>query len=65
MQALLLQYAGLDTRVNEGWPAYEKELKRTIKNIRLIFIRMLITDFIMIQLHDLIKKQQNWPGIEL
>ena len=24
---LLLQYAELDTRVNEGWPAYEKELK--------------------------------------
>lgn len=24
---LLLQYAGLDTRVNEGWPAYEKALK--------------------------------------
>jgi len=25
--ALLLQYAGLDTRVNAGWPAYEKALK--------------------------------------
>ena len=24
---LLLHYAGLDTRVNEGWPAYEKALK--------------------------------------
>jgi carboxymethylenebutenolidase len=24
---LLLQYAGLDTRVNEGWPAYESALK--------------------------------------
>jgi len=24
---LLIQYAGLDTRVNEGWPAYEKALK--------------------------------------
>jgi len=24
---LLLQYAGLDTRVNAGWPAYEKALK--------------------------------------
>jgi carboxymethylenebutenolidase len=24
--ALLLQYAGLDTRVNEGWPAYEEAL---------------------------------------
>jgi carboxymethylenebutenolidase len=24
---LLLHYAGLDTRVNEGWPAYEQELK--------------------------------------
>ncbi|MFT5863553.1 MAG: carboxymethylenebutenolidase, partial [Flavobacteriales bacterium] len=26
---LLLQYAGLDTRVNEGWPSYEKVLKAT------------------------------------
>ena len=24
---LMLQYAGLDTRVNEGWPAYEQALK--------------------------------------
>ena len=28
---LLLQYAGLDTRVNEGWPAYEKALKEQKK----------------------------------
>jgi carboxymethylenebutenolidase len=26
--ALLLHYAGLDTRVNEGWPAYEAALKK-------------------------------------
>lgn len=26
--ALLLQYAGLDTRVNAGWPAYEAALKK-------------------------------------
>jgi carboxymethylenebutenolidase len=25
--ALLLHYAGLDTRINEGWPAYEQALK--------------------------------------
>lgn len=24
---LLIQYAGLDTRINEGWPAYEQALK--------------------------------------
>jgi carboxymethylenebutenolidase len=29
--ALLLQYAELDTRVNEGWPAYEEELKKNNK----------------------------------
>ncbi|WP_422859260.1 dienelactone hydrolase family protein [Flagellimonas sp. S174] len=29
---LMLQYAGLDTRVNEGWPEYEKELKRLSKD---------------------------------
>lgn len=28
---LLLQYAGLDTRVNEGWPAYEEALKANRK----------------------------------
>ena len=25
---LLIQLAGLDTRVNEGWPAYEEALKK-------------------------------------
>ncbi|MES1225734.1 MAG: dienelactone hydrolase family protein, partial [Bacteroidota bacterium] len=29
---LLLHYAGLDTRVNEGWPAYEAALKANNKN---------------------------------
>lgn len=29
--SLLLQYAGLDTRVNEGWPAYEEALKANKK----------------------------------
>ena len=28
---LLLQYAGLDKRVNEGWPAYEEALKANNK----------------------------------
>jgi carboxymethylenebutenolidase len=30
--ALLLQYAGLDTRVNAGWPAYETALKANNKS---------------------------------
>lgn len=29
---LLIQYAALDTRVNEGWPAYEKALKENKKD---------------------------------
>lgn len=29
---LLLHYAGLDTRVNEGWPAYEEALKENKKD---------------------------------
>ncbi len=29
---LLIQYAALDTRVNEGWPAYEAALKENKKN---------------------------------
>jgi carboxymethylenebutenolidase len=28
---LQLHYAGLDTRVNEGWPAYEEALKKHVK----------------------------------
>jgi len=28
---LLIHYAGLDTRVNEGWPAYEEALKKNKK----------------------------------
>jgi carboxymethylenebutenolidase len=30
--SLLIHYAGLDTRVNEGWPAYEKALKENNKD---------------------------------
>ena len=29
---LLIHYAGLDTRVNDGWPAYEKALKENNKD---------------------------------
>jgi carboxymethylenebutenolidase len=28
---LLIHYAGLDTRINEGWPAFEKALKASNK----------------------------------
>ncbi len=31
---LLLHYAGLDTRVNEGWPEYEKALKENDKEYK-------------------------------
>jgi carboxymethylenebutenolidase len=31
---LLLQFAGLDTRVNEGWPAYETALKENKKEYK-------------------------------
>ncbi|ANH81099.1 dienelactone hydrolase [Niabella ginsenosidivorans] len=31
---LLLQYAGLDTHVNEGWPEYEKALKANKKEFK-------------------------------
>lgn len=31
---LLLHYAALDTRVNEGWPAYEKALKENHKDYK-------------------------------
>ena len=29
---LMLQYAGLDTRINEGWPVFEQALKANGKN---------------------------------
>ncbi len=31
---LLIHYAGLDTRVNEGWPAYEAALKENKKEYK-------------------------------
>lgn len=34
---LLLQYAGLDTRVNAGWPAYEESLKENNKEYTVYF----------------------------
>ncbi len=34
---LLIQYAGLDTRVNEGWPAYEAALKANHKEFEVFF----------------------------
>ncbi len=34
---LLIQYAGLDTRVNEGWPAYEAALKENHKEYEVFF----------------------------
>lgn len=35
--SLLIQYAGLDKRVNAGWPAYEEELKKNNKEYK-VFI---------------------------
>src|SRR5215217_7303192 len=37
---LLLHYAELDTRVNEGWPAYEAALKQITNNTWLTCMRM-------------------------
>lgn len=34
---LLLQYAGLDERVNAGWPAYEQALKKNNKKFEVFF----------------------------
>jgi carboxymethylenebutenolidase len=34
---LLIHYAGLDQRVNEGWPAYEKALKANNKEYQVYF----------------------------
>ena len=31
---LLIHYAGLDTRVNAGWPAYEEALKENKKEYK-------------------------------
>ena len=34
---LLIQYAGLDERVNAGWPDYEKALKENKKEFTVYF----------------------------
>lgn len=61
---LLLQYAGLDERVNAGWPEYEKSLMSWVKIIQPISIRMLIMVFIIRQLQDMTNRQRNWHGLE-
>lgn len=46
---LLLHYAQLDTRINEGWPAYEAALKERIrKSMKHISTPVLIAKLTMI-----------------
>ena len=45
---LLLHFAELDTRINEGWPAYEAALKANNKVYEAYIYPGLITDSIMI-----------------
>ena len=47
---LLLHFGELDTRVNEGWPAYEEALQRQT------------TVFTMTPPRGMIGKPLNWPG---
>jgi len=37
---LLIHYAELDKRVNEGWPTYEKDLNENNKELKLLYIQM-------------------------
>ena len=59
---LLLHYAELDTRVNEGWPAYEAHSKKTRRNIPLTCMKRRITDSITTQHHGTIKQRRNLRG---
>ncbi len=59
---LLLHYAELDTRINEGWPAYEEALKRTARPTRLTSIRASITASIMIPRRVTTKRRRSSHG---
>ena len=52
---LLLHYAQLDTRINEGWPAYEAALKAIRKSMKPISIPALIMAFTTIRPPVMIK----------
>jgi carboxymethylenebutenolidase len=60
---LLLHYAGLDSRVNEGWPAYEAILrKNNIENTAFIYPSIMV--FITIQHQGTMKLQLQYHGVE-
>jgi carboxymethylenebutenolidase len=60
---LLLHYAGLDSRVNEGWPAYEAILRKNNIENTALFILESIMVFITIQ-HQVMKLQLQYHGVE-
>jgi carboxymethylenebutenolidase len=61
---LLLHYAGLDSRVNEGWPAYEAILrKNNIENTAFIYPESIMV-FITIQHQGTMKPQLQYHGVE-
>ncbi len=61
---LLLQYAGLDTRVNEGWPAYEEALKKHKKEYTAYVYPDVNHGFHNDSTPGTIRRQLNWPGRE-
>ncbi|CAM2910775.1 carboxymethylenebutenolidase [Flavobacterium frigoris] len=61
---LLLHYAGLDSRVNEGWPAYETILKKNKVENTAISILESIMVFTTTQPLDMMKLRLRYHGHE-
>jgi carboxymethylenebutenolidase len=59
---LLLQYAGLDKRINEGWPAFEAALKTHKKAYTAHIYPEVTTGSTMILPPVMTKKPPNSPG---
>jgi carboxymethylenebutenolidase len=59
---IMLHYAELDTRINEGWPAYEKALKAAGTPMRPISTRAPTTVSTMTRRRAMTRRRRIWRG---
>ncbi|EYD72918.1 Dienelactone hydrolase family [Rubellimicrobium mesophilum DSM 19309] len=59
---LLLHYAGLDTRINEGWPAYEQALKANGKTYEVYIYPGVNHGFHNDSTPATTPRRRSWPG---
>ena len=59
---LLIHYAGLDTRINEGWPAFEKALKASDKKYEATSTRTSITGSTTTRPRATTRRPRSSPG---